>query len=70
MKKLAAPKSVLQRRCTASSRTSYLRKTKAEPRSTIPTRIAVMGICSAVMMTAKAVGKPVKRTTITRMSQT
>ena len=70
VKKLAAPNSALQRRCTASSRASYRRKTNAEPRSTMPIRTAVIGMCSAVMVAANPGGNAVKNTTITRMSQT
>ena len=64
------PNSRLQRRCTSSFLESYLRKTKAVPRSTIPKSIAVSGMCSAVIIAANALGHAVNSSTITRISQT
>ena len=47
------PNTVLQWRCVVSDRESYLRKIKAEPRSTMPMSIAVNGMFSAVIIPAK-----------------
>jgi hypothetical protein len=67
---LAMEKTRLQRCCTSSRALSYVRNVKAEPRSTMPISSRVKGICSAVAIVEKAGGKPVKRMTKTRISQT
>jgi hypothetical protein len=67
---LAIENTRLQRRCTLSRCTSYVRNVNAVPRKTIPISSNVMGMCSAVAIAANAGGNAVKRTTITSMSQT
>ena len=67
---LESEKARPQRACTSSRASSWARKVKAAPRSTMPNKRRVSGMNSVVEMAAKARGKPVKTTTMTRMSQT
>ncbi len=70
VRRLLTAKTVCQRDGPPSPRGSTLRKTKEEPRRTIPRSISVTGMCRAVMMTANAGGKAVNRTTTTTINQT
>jgi len=67
---LAIENTRLQRRCTLSCCTSYVRKVKAVPRSTMPINSNVIGMCSAVAIAANAGGKAVNRTTTISINQT
>jgi hypothetical protein len=67
---LATEKTTPQRRWASAPAASKPRNAKAAPRSTTPTRNSVSGTCIATEMTAKARGKPEKRMTTTRISQT
>ena len=52
------------------ARPPYRLNAQADPRSTIPRSMSVSGTCSPMLAAANARGKPVKRRTTIRISQT